>query len=350
MMSREIKKILVVRTDRIGDVVLTLPAINAIRRAYPKAQITMLVTSVTRELVDEYHGLDVVMIDDRQDQHKGFFGWLKLVTQIRKEKFDCAIIYHTKRRTNVTCFLAGIPRRIGFQNKKFGFLLNEPIEDARPSGAQHEAQYCLDVLKSLNINSTDTSINLPVSERSIQWADELWQKEGLNGGMPTIALHPGASDPSKQWPEYRFSELIQALGEKYQARVMVIGSLDIANTAKEICEKAGAHALDYSGRTTLGQLCALLKKCKLLISNDSGPVHVASGVGTPVVSIFTRNQPGINPERWAPLESRSQVVTVTPAQSADYSFEKAGSAGAEYLELIDTNTVLEAVDAVFKLC
>src|SRR6185295_10383934 len=98
----------------------------------------------------------------------------------------------------------------------------------------------------------------------------------------------------------------------------------------------------------LGQLASLLARCRLLISNDSGPVHVAAAVNTPVVSIFTRNQPGINPERWAPLAPRSRAVSVpfdpTP------SFHKSGAASQEYLHKLKPAQVLEAVDAVFKLC
>ena len=97
-------------------------------------------------------------------------------------------------------------------------------------------------------------------------------------------------------------------------------------------------------------LAALITRCDLLISNDSGPVHVAAGVGTPVISIFTRNQPGINPERWKPLSERSRVVSVTPSQSRDISFKKARSKDAGYVELIATTEVLEAVDSLFKLC
>ena len=91
-------------------------------------------------------------------------------------------------------------------------------------------------------------------------------------------------------------------------------------------------------------------RCDLLVSNDSGPVHVAAGVGTPVVSIFTRNQPGINPERWKPLGNKARVVSVSPNESSGISFKKAQPIDTQYLELVSTEAVLEAVDSLFKLC
>ena len=115
------RNILIVRTDRIGDVVLTTPAIEALRKAFPQARISILVTPVTRELVEGNPYLDEVLIDDRKGRHGGVFGFFNLVKTLRKRQFDLAIILHTKKRTNSLCFLAGIPHRVGYKNNKFGF-------------------------------------------------------------------------------------------------------------------------------------------------------------------------------------------------------------------------------------
>ena len=130
----------------------------------------------------------------------------------------------------------------------------------------------------------------------------------------------------------------------------MIGDSRVSDEAKEMISVVSGTTIDATGQTTVGQLAALLVRCDLLVSNDSGPVHIAAGVGTPVVSIFTRNQPGINPQRWKPLGERSRVVSVKPSQNCDISFKKAGSKGAEYAERIAVTEVLEAVDALFKLC
>src|SRR3989338_9612697 len=142
---------LVVRTDRMGDVVLTTPFVKALRRAYPATHLSILVTPATKDLVIGNPYLDEVLVDDRAGRHKGVLGSLRLAREIRRGNFDAAFILHTKRRYNLACFLAGVPVRIGYRNDKMGFLLTHPLKDARHLGEKHESEYCLDVLKGVGI-------------------------------------------------------------------------------------------------------------------------------------------------------------------------------------------------------
>ena len=341
---------MIVRTDRIGDVVLTTPALKALRVAYPEAKISILLAPVTRDIIDGNACVDQILVDDRAGEHRGLLGFMKLIHQVRKNKFDCALILHTKKRTNLLCFLAGIPERIGYKNEKLGCLLNRPLDDTRHKGERHEAQYCLDVLKALSIDCDDLELYLPVKEDALLWVERMKQKHLINNEDRLVAIHAGSSDPSRRWPEYRFAQLIKELIQRYHARIVMIGSPDVCVVTQKIISSVNEELIDLTGQTSVSQLAALLTCCDLLISNDSGPVHMASAVGTPVVSIFTRNQPGINPQRWGPLGPRSRVVSVQPSQSNGKSFKKARPFDTQYMELIDTDEVLEAVDALFKLC
>src|SRR5208283_5138589 len=150
--------ILIVRTDRIGDVVLTTPSIKAISRAYPNARISVLVTPMTYDLINGNPYVDEILVDYVQGRHKGLLGFLRLSRDIRRKSFDLAIIFHTKRRYNLACLLAGIPYRLGYKNNKFGFLLTHPLKDQRPKGEKHEAQYCLEVLKAIGIEANDLDV------------------------------------------------------------------------------------------------------------------------------------------------------------------------------------------------
>jgi lipopolysaccharide heptosyltransferase II len=342
------KNILIVRTDRIGDVVLTTPAIRALRKAYPQARITILVSPLTKNLVDGNPDINEVLVDNRNKENNGPLGFLRLIRLIKSKDFDLAINFHTKKRTNLLCFLARIPSRLGYYNKKFGFLLTEKIFDVRHLGEKHEAQYCMDVLKSLDIYSDAVEVFVPVHEEEEKWAETFFSEQNLTLDPLVVAVHPGASCPTKKWPAKRFVELIHAMNDKYACSIILVGSNDNSITADEIINLSDMPIIDLTGKTSVGQLASLFKRCHMLISNDSGPVHIADAAGTPVISIFTRNQPGINHERWRPLGEKSRVVSVP--ENRDISFAKGEVKDSQYLDIIEVSDVLEAVDAVFKLC
>lgn len=345
---KKYKNILIVRTDRIGDVVLTTPAIKALKDAWPESKISILVSPVTKELVDGNPNIDEILIDDKSGEHKGFSGFIKLINVIRQKKFDLAVIYHTKKRSNLLCFLSRIPERIGYKNDKFGFLLNHPIVDQRPLGKKHESGYCLDVLEHLGIYSENTELFLPIKEEAELWADQFIHQNGLDQNDVLIAVHPGASDASKRWPDEKFAELIDKMVAQYHCHIIVIGSADVRDISRKIASKIQGQLLDLTGMVTLSQGISILRRCKMLVSNDSGPVHLAAAVQTPVVSIFTRNQPGINPERWRPLIDYTRVVAVPYDDQT--SFADPDQVKEEYLDKITVTEVFEAVDALFKLC
>ncbi len=299
----KLDKILIVRTDRIGDVVLTTPAIKALRQAYPMAHITILITPATRDLVEGNPYLDEILMDERQGIHKGGLGFFRLVRDIRSGKFDAAFIFHTKRRYNLACFLAGVPRRIGYKNEKYGFLLTFPVQDSRCQGQKHEAQYCLDVLKATGIENANYDFFVPVNKEAEDWADHWLSSQGISG-EEMIAIHAGSSDPAKCWPLEHFAQLIDALQTRYHMGIVLIGSAATIQRSGEIIQATREKPLNLTGQTSLAQTVSFLRRCRLLISNDSGPVHIAAALGIHVISLFMRNQRGINPQRWRPLSDK----------------------------------------------
>ena len=354
-MKKNFKNILIVRTDRIGDVILTTPSIAALRKAYPEARISVLVSPGTRDLIAGNPYIDEVLVDDGKKAHRGLSGFLRLVTALKKKHFDLAVVFHTKKRTNLLCVLAGIPYRLGYKNDKLGFFLTHPVEDTRHRGEKHEAQYCLDLLNHLGIEAEEIEVHISLQKESEAWARQWLSQNHVAADDRLVAVHPGASDPSKRWPEACFADLIGRLLERYHGKVVLIGDTQIHETAGKILAKIPGVSMghpgrvfDLTGQTSVSQLASLLKRCNLLISNDSGPVHVAAGVGTAVVSIFTRNQAGINPERWRPLGKKTRVISAP--YNDKVSFAKAGNAPSHDSEMITTEQVLEAVDALFKLC
>lgn len=312
---RQFQNVLIVRTDRIGDVVLTTPAIAAVRANLPSAKITVLVSSNTRDLLEGNPHIDEIIVEDRKKSHKGWSGFWKLVGDIKRRRFDCAMVFHTKRRTNLLCFLSGIPCRIGYRDKNYGFLLTEGLKDERHLGRKHESQYCLDLLGHLGFRTEGFVPLLPVNAQS-QGLIDRWIKDNHSTGSKIIAVHPGASDPVRFWPTQSYAQLIERLSSIPGCVIIVCGTGESVRLAREIRQKCSAKFHDLTGQMSLSQTVALLKRSHLLISSDSGPVHLASALGIYVITLFLRNLPGVNVERWGPLGKKGFVLLAQPGKAA----------------------------------
>ena len=302
------KNILVVRSDRMGDVVLTVPAMRALKQAFPGARVSVWLDASTKPLLDGLSFIDEILVEDKS---RGVWGYLAFVAMLWRKKFDLAVVYHTKRRTNAACALAGIPVRLGYRNNKHGRLLTRPVEDRRHLGEKHEAQYCLDLLQAIGIVSTDLSLELAHERNAETWADDLVAREFQ--GKPFLVLHPSASCSTRFWPTKSYVKLVDLLADSGM-KIVLVGGKEAKDCAREISADVTFPVLDMTGKTSLSQLVSLLRRAHAVVSNDSGPVHVAAGLGTPVVSIFLRCQPGINPERWKPLGLKSCIVVPPQGQ------------------------------------
>ena len=337
-------KILIVRTDRMGDVVLTAPVFKALRKFYPSAHIAVLVQPSAVDLVQGNPYINEVIVDDHEGLHKGVMGALHVARQIRRCHFDQAFIFHTKRRANMLCFLAGVPCRRGYKNNKFGMLLTHPLKDTRHLGLKHESQYCLDVLAAAGIPEAGLDLLVPNNKEAEVWAVQWLKDNGLAPGE-IIAIHPGASDTTKQWPPQCFAQLISALTNRYMLKIVLIGGPQTVEAAGKI-QAQSPTALNLAGQTSVGQMAALLRRCRLLVSNDSGPMHVGAAVGTSVIGLFLRNQPGINPERWRPLGPKSFILTNKPGEHI--ALDKKGQVEAGRPDSISVEKVLELAGRILE--
>lgn len=300
-------RILIVRTDRIGDVLLSTPVIKALRDSYPHAYIAMMVSPYAKDIVEGNHYLDEIIIYDKDGKHKKWLRTAKFTRNLKKRRFDLAVILHPTNRVHLITFFAGIPKRVGF-DRKLGFLLTDRIKHTKQLGEKHEREYSLDLVRYLGIQPQDKNLFMPINPESEKWVEELFKQTGINQSDRLLAVHPGASCPSKIWPQERFAKLCDKLIEKFRFKVLLIaGPKDIA-LSQRVISYMHHPAINLGGKTSLSQLASVLKRCQLFISNDSGPVHIASSLGTPVISIFGRNQRGLSPLRWGPLGSRDKVL------------------------------------------
>ena len=251
--------------------------------------------------------LDEVIIYDKDGKHKSWQRSMKFARNLKKKRFDLALILHPTNRVHLVTFFAGIRRRIGY-DRKLGFLLTDRIKHTKQLGQKHELEYALDLVRYLGIEPKDKTLFMPIKPESERWAEELFKQEGIKKTDKLLAIHPAASCPSKIWPNERFADVAARLIERYGFKVLVIaGPKDLA-LAESLIKHMHKPAINLAGKTSVSQLASILKRCSLFISNDSGPVHIAAAVGTPVISIFGRNQKGLSPTRWGPTGKKDKIL------------------------------------------
>jgi heptosyltransferase-2 len=305
--SLEYRRILIARTDRIGDVLLSTPVIKALREKYPQAYISMVVAPYARDIVEGNPYLDEVIIYDKDIKHRSWIRSLKFARRLKNKKFDLAVILHPTNRIHLITFLAGIPKRLGY-NLKFGFLNNLRRVHVKQEGRMHEAEYNLDLISSLGVSGNAQDLFMPIRLESEQWVRDLFAGYGIKETDKMLAINPGASCPSKIWPQDNFAQAAEILAGRHNLKILIVSGPKDISLANMIAEKIGDKALNLSGKTSVSQLASILKRCVLFISNDSGPVHIASSLGVSVISIFGRNQAGLSPRRWGPLGRQDKYL------------------------------------------
>ncbi len=299
-------RILIIRTDRIGDVVLSTPVIRTLRRTYPDAYIGMMVRPENRELVDGNPDLNEVVLYDKEGEHKSWLATLRFAFQLKTKRYDTAVILHSTNRAILVSFFAGIKRRIGYA-RRLPWLLTDPVPYVKKEGQRHELDYNLDLLKPIGIRSAVRDLFIPTAPAQQKKVENFLFHEGI-GNNPYIVIHPGASCPSKRWPFARFAALADRLIHHYGIEVVVIAGPGDKKTGEEMVRSMAYRPAQALGIFSLGETACLLKGAKCLISNDSGPVHIASAVGAPVAAIFGRWGGGLSPTRWGPTGPNSRIL------------------------------------------
>ncbi len=300
------RRILVVRTDRIGDVILSTPVVKNLRDNFPQSFIAMMVRPYTKDVVEGNPYLDEVILYDKNKREKGWLSTLRFSRVLAKKRFDLAVVLNPSNRSNLIPFLAGIPRRVGY-DRKMGFLLTDRIKDTKYEGKKHETEYNLDLIKVLGIDPKDKSVFMPLGPDSEKWVEEVFSRENILASDKLVAINPGASDNSKIWVSERYAQVADKLSER-GVKIIIIGGPGDKRICQKIIENMQRPYINMVANNNISQFASLLRRCNLLISPDTGLVHIASAVGTPVVCIFGRKQPGLSPRRWGPLGKKNIVL------------------------------------------
>jgi heptosyltransferase-2 len=298
-----INRILAVRTDRFGEFLLNIPAFRALKQSYPNAKLTLAVNPYVEELARCVDYADEVITWENRPHTFGEL--IRFSNELKTKKFDICVIMNPSRDFNVIGFLAGIPVRVGYDHK-WPILLTRKMKDEKYLGLKHEVEYNLDLVRLAGAYTEDKTLSLNIDSTIVNEISEY-----LGDFKNLIALHPFTGDSTKQWPLHNFMQLSKRLIQELQIKLVLIGGKEELSKNTIIFSGLDGNLVDMVGKTSLVQLAALLKVCRLLISGDSGPVHLASCVGTPALAIFRSDMPGKNSERWGPRKEGSIVIEKT---------------------------------------
>jgi len=285
--TKRAENILIRGVNWIGDAVITLPAIRAIRRAFPGARISLLVRPWVYEIFRRNPYIDEIILYDT--------GRLKLVKELRKRRFDMAILLQNAFDAALITWLAGIPERIGYKRDMRGPLLTHAVPVEKSTEKRHQVYYYLDLLSSIGIKAEDEQPYLHLLYEEREHARGILKEAfGDDNESPVIGINPGATyGPAKRWPAGRFAELASRIIKEFNARIVIFGDESELSIADEIVQKiksrtpdSESQILDMSGKTDLRELASLISACDVFVTNDTGPMHIASALLVPTVAIF----------------------------------------------------------------
>ncbi|MGC9195038.1 MAG: lipopolysaccharide heptosyltransferase II [Syntrophobacteraceae bacterium] len=275
------RKILVRIPNWIGDAVMSTPALGAIRAAFPSWEIVLAANPVVCELMSPHPFCDRVIVYDKKGLHGGATGLWKFGRRLGAEAFDAAILLQNALEAAMMAALAGIKVRAGYSTDGRRLLLTHPVRRTRESLRLHHSRYYLEMLAGLGIFPAGSQTTLQCTEAESNWAGSLM------GGERFAAINPGAAYGSaKRWYPKRFAKVADALASDFGFKVLLVGGPAEADIGSEILSAMSSGALNMIGRTSVRQLMALLASSELVVTNDSGPMHVAAAFGRPVVALF----------------------------------------------------------------
>ena len=290
-------------TNWIGDAIMTTPAVRTIRRNFPQAEISILVHPWVADVFTASPDLDRIVLYHKKTDHKGLAGIWRLSQELKKKRFDLAILLQNAFEAALIAYLAAIPLRAGYSRDCRGVLLTHSIP-IHPAGKKiHQVHYYQGLLEDLGLQPGPDELFLAVPKQDKERAKRLLLDQARKG--PLIGLNPGAAyGPAKRWPAEKYAELAMKLMAKFQARIAVFGTQADRQAALTIKNRCPEKIIDLTGRTSLAEAIALIDACAVFVTNDSGLMHVAAALNTPLVAVFGST----NPVTTGPFSNNSTVI------------------------------------------
>lgn len=290
-MDATASRILIVNQNWLGDVLFSTPAIRAVRRRYPKAFIACLAPRRAAEALSHNPHLDEVIVYDERAALLTLFEPTRVLLALLRRRFDTALLFHRSRSKAFLTLLAGIPHRIGYARAGRGWLLTQAVPPALVP--VHKIDHFLALVEKAGIPGAGREPEVHVTREEEMSLAKLLAEAGLAAGVPYAVVHAGGNWDLKRWPADYFIHWSRLFLEKNKGwKVVLCGASSekaLVERILEGCRDGGVVSL--CGRTSFGQLAALMKQARFVLSNDSGPIHVAASQGTPILGLYGPTSP-----------------------------------------------------------
>jgi len=305
----EPKNLLIVRIDRIGDLILTVPLAEIVKKHYPGCRISFLVRDYTKDILYNHPFVDEVISIKTKKGKNRLSLWYNLKL-IRNKKFDTVVVASPNFKIAFLFILAKIKNRIGTGYRWYSFLFNKKVFAHRKYAEKHELEFNVELLKEIGINEkvnkNNVSYSLQINEKKQKTIDNLFNTDSIDQARSLFIIHPGSGGSSVDLSVEKYKELTKKILKHTDAEIIISGNIE----EKKLCDKLiiNEKVHNYAGKFNLLELIVLINKCKLFISNSTGPIHIASALNKYVIGFYP-NLLTCSAKRWGPYSSKSKVFS-----------------------------------------
>lgn len=325
--AQQYRRILIIKPGAVGDLLQMTPVIRALHSAFPGAGITLLVgQGSTASLFRHHPAISRVVVFDRQGKHRSLPALWRFLGDLRRSGFDLVLNFQRSNLRTWLFTLASLPARVLVYHKS-------------RSRTIHAVANYLETLAPLGISITDLSLDFHPGEEADRFSREFFSRNGLDRKR-VVALNPGATHSVNRWPAKRFAELADLLHDRLSIPALVVGGPDDAPLAREIVERSRVKPLSLAGSTSLLELGAILRRCNAVVSGDTGPMHLAAAVNTPVVALFG----AADPLRTGPVGGPHRIIQALGVDCVPCRSRTCGRAAPlECMDRITADQVLKVI-------
>lgn len=299
----DIGRILIIRTDGIGDLLNSTPAIALLRQNYPSAEITVLARPLNASVLIGNPDVDRVIVFDRQGEHRQVSAQIQFYHSLRQEKFHLVVAMQTATLPHLIAFLSGASYRLGRYQKRFKSTLTHVWRGKYRKGETHEVDRNLALVKLVCKGEGTRNLVFNLLPDEISDAETHLTSWRVEKDSFLIGIHPGGSSHDKRWPEKQYAELADKLVQQYNATILLLHGPDEKELAQNIQNTMQSKAIIYAPKS-IRKLAALLSRCSMVVCNDSGPMHLAAALDIPTVAIFGPT----DHVAWRPMSENASVV------------------------------------------